>query len=347
LDDGDYSIRVEAVHRLSDLGAVVTLVSSGTSHEGFDGEWRMTDVFTVHGDLISRCEMFDESDLDAALARFEELQPQLRRLENGAAQADDRFFAHTRDRNWAAAAEILADNSLVDDRRRVVNIGVWEGRDVVIANLRALAEALADVTSAVITTRGERLALVRICAPNRDPQQGDFGVEMLGVAELDADDRLAAHVMFDADDIDAAIAELDARYLAGEAGAYAHTWSVITRFNDAFNRHEIPPTNWVTIDHRKLVTADTSDQSALIHEVWNITPDLNIHIEAVHRLSSLGAVVTRELRGTSQDGFEAEWRMIQLLIVEGDRISRSELFDEADLDAALARFDELDRPAAP
>ena len=34
--------------------------------------------------------------------------------------------------------------------------------------------------------------------------------------------------MFDLDDFDAAIAELDARYLAGEAAAHAHTWSVIT-----------------------------------------------------------------------------------------------------------------------
>ena len=33
----------------------------------------MIDLFTVDGDLISRCEMFDESDLDAALARFGEL----------------------------------------------------------------------------------------------------------------------------------------------------------------------------------------------------------------------------------------------------------------------------------
>ncbi len=37
--------------------------------------------------------------------------------------------------------------------------------------------------------------------------------------------------------------------------------------------------------------------------------------------------------------------MINLLTVEGDLINRCELFDEADLDAALARFDELSRPA--
>ncbi len=36
--------------------------------------------------------------------------------------------------------------------------------------------------------------------------------------------------------------------------------------------------------------------------------------------------------------------MIQLQTVEGDLISRCELFDEADLNTALVRFDELVRP---
>ena len=38
------------------------------SPEGFDAEWRMIDVLTVEGDRFSRCELFDETDLDAALA---------------------------------------------------------------------------------------------------------------------------------------------------------------------------------------------------------------------------------------------------------------------------------------
>ena len=50
---------------------------------------------------------------------------------------------------------------------------------------------------------------------------------MLGIIEIDADMRIAATVVFDPDDIDAAFEELDARYLAGEAAAHAHTWSVI------------------------------------------------------------------------------------------------------------------------
>lgn len=344
LNDGAYNVYVEAVHRLSKPGAVVTLVSNGTSQEGFEGEWRMADVFTVEGDLISRCEIFDEADLDVAVARFEGMQPPTRRLENAASRADDRFFAHTRARDWAAAAELLSDNSFVGDRRRVVNIGVWEGRDVVIANLRALADALADVTSSVIAIRGNRLALTRISAPNRNLEHGDFRVEMLCVVELDADDQIAAHVMFDPDEMDAAFTELEARYLAGEAGDHSHTWSVVTGSYGMLNRRELPPRPDF-IDHRRGISVAPDDLTAFIGAAWELERDIRNRIENVHRMNKFGAVVTRVSNGTSQEGLEAEWRSIDVLTVDGDVVNRCEVFDEADLDAALARFEELDRPA--
>ena len=62
------------MHRLGELGAVVTQTLKGTSQEGLDAEWRTIEIFTVEGDLLSRCEAFDETDLDAAIARFDELQ---------------------------------------------------------------------------------------------------------------------------------------------------------------------------------------------------------------------------------------------------------------------------------
>ena len=60
--------------------------------------------------------------------------------------------------------------------------------------------------------------------------------------------------MFDVDDIDAAFEELDTRYLAGEAAAHAHTWSVIANAFVALNRRELPPTtpDVVGFDHRSL-----------------------------------------------------------------------------------------------
>ena len=75
-------------------------------------------------------------------------------------------------------------------------------------------------------------------------------------------------VTFDLDDIDAAFEELDARYLAGEAAAHSHTWSVIARECAAFNRHELPATtpDYITIDHRPLAIIEawfTSSPAAL------------------------------------------------------------------------------------
>ena len=57
---------------------------------------------------------------------------------------------------------------------------------------------------------------------------------------------------------------------------------------------------------------------AYIHAAWDDSPDTKIYIEAVHRLNELGAVVTHRSHGTSQEGFDAEWRESTFLTVDGD-----------------------------
>ena len=115
----------------------------------------------VEGDLISRYEIFDEADLDAALARFEELPPRTRRLENAASQVAERLRAYFAARDWTAMAEYWP-RLCTDDRRRVVNAGIQLGRDADIANMRAIADVGAtNIASTNIATRGERLALSR------------------------------------------------------------------------------------------------------------------------------------------------------------------------------------------
>jgi hypothetical protein len=345
----DLSNFIEAVHRLDNLGAVVINASHETSQEGFDAEWRVFTIVTFEGDLLSRCEVFDETDVDAALTRFDELHPQTPRLENAASQVGDRFSACFAARDWDAMAEMLAADYSADDRRRVVNAGIRHGRDTEIENFRAAADlGFTSFTSAVIATRGEHLVLSRLGSSVRDQQQETFRMEMFGVTEINADDRIAASVAFDLDDIEAAFEELDARYLAGEAAAHAHTWSVIAGLCTALNRRELPTTTpgWVNIDHRRATAFAPGEAIASLRAHWDdLMPDFSTHIEGVHRLNNVGAVVTFSARGTSQEGFDAEWREIAIFTFDGDLLSRCELFDEADLDAALARFDELSRPA--
>ena len=341
----DLSIHIEAVHQLSSFGAVVTREVHGTSREGFDAEWRMIQLLTVEGDRISRSELFDEKDIEAALARFDELHSQTQRLENAASRASRRYLERFVARDWGTMAEMLADDYYTDDRRHVIGGGI-HGRDVEIAN--AQVQANVGVTHAAptaIAARGERLALSRVRYSGRDQDLETFLVEILVVFEVNADKRFAAVVAFDLDDINAAFEELDARYLAGEAATHSHTWSLIAQAYTAVNRHELPPTtpDWVNIDHRRGRAFAQGDLEAYLHATWDLAPNVNVYVEAVHRLSKLGGLVTHCAHGSSQEGFDAEWREVILLTFEGGKVNRSEVFDETDLDAALARFDELDR----
>ena len=296
---------------------------------------------------FSGCELFDEADLDAALARFDELSRPVPQLENAASQVCERFLAHFATGDWGAMAEILADNFCNEDRRRVVGAGVRSGRDAQIVDMRAIADlGITNVTSTVIANRGGRLVLMRVRFSFRDQGPEAFFTDFLGIVEANADDHIVALVSFDVDDTDAAFAELDARYVAGEAAAHAHAWSLIARNYAAFNRHEFPSAapGWVTIDHRRGTSFEPGDLTAYIRSTWDTAPDTSTYIETVHRVSDLGAVFTQVSKGSSQQGFEAEWREICLLTADGETFNGCELFDEADLDAALARFDELDQP---
>jgi hypothetical protein len=99
--------------------------------------------------------------------------------------------------------------------------------------------------------------------------------------------------------------------------------------------------NFVDIDHRQLAAIAPGDLVTYLRAGMEDMVDNILYVEAVHRLTALGAVVTHTAKGTSLEGFDADWRMIDVFTVEGDLISRCELFDEADLTAALARFEEL------
>nr|WP_082939991.1 BTAD domain-containing putative transcriptional regulator [Mycolicibacterium peregrinum] len=337
-DTPDTRIYPTVVHRLTQSGAVVGSAARGTSHDGLNAEWGGVEVLIVKGGLIVRCEIFDESDLDTALTKFDELNRPASKPENAATRRVEHFWSYFAARDWPALAMTLADGAVTDDRRRVVNAGVRRGRNTLIADIRPIrAEVGTDaITSSSIATRGERLALSLVRAPL-------FQTEVLGIVEIDDSGRIGSCIAFDLDDINAAIEELDARYLAGEAADNAGTWSAVAGAYTATNRREMPDfaPDWASIDHRRARGFAPGELAAYIRATWNLTPDIISYPESVHRLNNRGAVLTQAVSGTSEGGFDAEWREIVVVTVEGHRINRIELFDERDLDAALVRFDEL------
>nr|WP_231988704.1 BTAD domain-containing putative transcriptional regulator [Mycobacterium sp. 1274761.0] len=335
----DARYRVTAVHALDERATVASLLIEGTDTQGNTLQWPRCVLYTA---APQRMEVYEADDVDTALARFEELRRPQRRLENAASRTYQRVNDYFAARDWPAMAEALIPDICDDDRRRGANHGVQYGRDFVLANSQTAATLGAThIAVDVLATRGDRLALCRVCHFGDSQRPAEFHMESLGVVEVNTDGRVVTHVAFSVADLDAALEELDARYLAGEAAPHARVWSAVIDGHAAFNRHEFPDAIPDLVDHRPLVAVGPGDPAAKIRQMWDFTPDLKLYVEAVHRLNERGAVLTQASHGTSQSGFEAEWRVVELVTVDDASVTRAELFDEADLDSAVSRFEEL------
>jgi hypothetical protein len=332
------------VHRLTELGAVVTHVARGASPEGFDAEWRIINVFTVDGDLPNRCEMFEESALDAALARFDELSQPGPRFENDATRACASVVDAFNRRDMDGLLALGSVNSRFEDRRKGLrDVAEGPGRWKVVHTMFQTVPNGWRLEVDTVAIRGSRLSLTRGRYRDIDEVDQPIAVELLHVTELGDDGLVDATVNFDTDDIDAAFDELESRYLAGEAAAYAQSWSIIVGAYAALDRGQLPATttDFEDIDHRRGAAMAPGDLMEFLRSALDQTPDLTIRIAAVHRLCEQGAIVTHAADGTSPEGFEAAWQEVSILTTDGDMLNRIEVYDEADLDAALRRFKEL------
>ena len=199
----------------------------------------MVDLLAVEGDRISRVEFFDEADLDAALARFDELEQPTPSSENAAtrvwAGATDAF--NRRDVDGLLA--LANPESRYEDRRKGL-------RDIVEGSLRrkSLDVMFETVPSSwrievePIAIRGSRLSLTRGCYRDVDDADQPIAVELLHVIELDDADLIRDIVSFDPDDLYDAFAELTARWIASGEVAYPEVIEAVDRINATINRHD-------------------------------------------------------------------------------------------------------------
>ena len=260
---------------------------------------------------------FDIDDIDAAMAeldavhaQFENEQPSAPRLDNAANRVLERYFAHFAAREWNAMAETLAGDFMTDDRRRVVNAGIRHGRDAEIANMRAFAEVgTLDITLTVVATRGERIVLVRDYLSVRD--WSDSSYSGVSVIEINADNQISAHVLFDVDDFDAAVTELDARYLAGEAAAHAqHMVSNHAGVRRAVIDGKCPQRHrtWVDIDRRRSPRSSPATWGIPSCHVGGHRAGQHLHQVGAPAERSAERSLLTQRSGSARDGFDAEWR---------------------------------------
>lgn len=68
-------VRQSLLAELASVRRIVVHSYCGTTSEGFDAEWREVALLTIDGDKLNRCELYDEEDIEAAIARFDKLHP--------------------------------------------------------------------------------------------------------------------------------------------------------------------------------------------------------------------------------------------------------------------------------
>jgi GNAT superfamily N-acetyltransferase/ketosteroid isomerase-like protein len=319
---------------------------------GGDFEWPHLRLCRFGADgCLDRIEAFGTDQELEALARFDALAGAVApatRLENAAARAQADFERAWRERRWDDAVASFTPAVDLDDRRALV--GVRARGEEFFRNLRLLFETPSSAwRSELLATRGERHALFR-ARFSADAGGAPIEDEHLSVVERDAGGRARCIVVFDADQLDAAWAELDSCYEAAE-GAGDFAWSEVHAWHVAFERRDfealarILSPDFQLQDHRLLGlgTLGAARYVELMRSLVELAPDVRHRID--HFVSAArGALAVSRMHGARDGGpFELTRVSVRELDASG-RLRRIDHYDPGQLDLAFARLAELREP---
>jgi tetratricopeptide (TPR) repeat protein len=294
-------------------------------------------------------DLFGPESSDAAWRRFEEIaspHAPTHRFQNAAARVNDRLVAAWRASDWDAFAACVAPTGRFIDRRRMFRVEL--SPEQFAASARQLGEMeSAQLHSEILATRGQRLALNRLHIEVSGGDVGASDVVHLNVVETDEHGSNLAQVRFDPDDLEAATAELDARYAAGEGGVL---WRVNhDLFAAAFRRDReaclaaLAP-GFFVVDHRRLGfgrTIDTPDaffrsQEALVE----LAPDIRYRFDHFETRGSAYLCHTTQIGTRDGGAFERPLVYTGRADAQG-RLTHFDAYDPDRVEEAQARFEAL------
>ena len=331
-----------AIHRVSKHGTLQHGVMIGTNQA--DGETRVEYLGLTwsRGGVVRSFELFPLEQLDAALARFDELERADRAaLENAATRRGDELYRLVREERWDDIDGLFADGFVSDFRfPRAFDAPMDKGR--MGSLIRNRVSFWSRMREAPVAIRGDRLCLVRRAFATEDREPGAPEMNSLLLRELDEAGLTKTNVWFKAGDLAEALEELDARYMAGEAAPFRETFDVVRQLtfvnSDAFSP------DFVVVDHRSGSALGASSKEEWLDGLGDF-PDRRGHVAAVRALDERGAVLQIDIRHGPDDA-PFEWGLIFVRRVENGLNVRSDIFTDDQLDEALEWFATFD-PRGP
>jgi tetratricopeptide (TPR) repeat protein len=313
------------------------------------------DRFGADG-IVHRAEWFIPDQIDEAFARFDELCSTDGSGEfpprNIAAlvlrRADDAFDR----RDLGAALACFAPGVVHEDRRPGVRLS-FTGREAIEDNAGERMGVTAQGGAKLLATRGDRLSLSRLVYRGEIGDSGAIESELIHLIETDPDDLICYTIIFRPDDLDAAYAELDARYLAGEGAPFVDSLTCLAETTASYNSRDwdrfeaLYTEDCLVVDHR-LVGWGTLDRADLVEYVRGMVErvaDVRMRVPAVVRLTEQGLVYVST--GSDATGDQFEFQALIVEILDHGRLKHVELFSLSDVENALGRFDELTDASTP
>ena len=253
----------------------------------------------------------------------------------------DRFVDLLLTGQFDAAAPLFVEDHVTVDRRRTVSSGTTIGRDAIVRAARTFRDlGFASLDSEPIAVRGERLHLSRF----RSRTGGGDELVRLGLTEINGAGLGIYTAWYDEDDLDAAIDELDERYIAGEGAAHADVLRAAKALDRAGRNQDfdamqaLMSPDFVVDDHRPLAFGegdrDYFMQASRSTTDAGLTPvsDINCIVHVVGR----ALLVDQKSHRLTEYGTPWEWNGPLVALFDSSyRATRIEYFAEDDFEAAL------------
>jgi hypothetical protein len=337
----DYASYARINHRLSSRGAVRHFMNVGTNLSGGEVSDEYLSLSYRNPDgLMWRWEVYPLDRLDEALRRFDELERSVPPLRNASTRISRKLGPLVAERDWNAIGQLLSDDFVWHHWETMRSNDKHAYIDAMRTDIAVWGEL--DRSTTTLAIRGERLALLRLTQARVDDVVEPDVADILAVRELDERGLLRADIFFAPDDFDAALEELDARYIAGEAAPFADVFRV-ARARTPFTDASAFADDFVSIDHRPgSQLLDTTSKAELTDVLYMGGRSIaSAHVIAVHALDHRGAVVQTLVR----DDHDFEWGFIFVRWVRGGKIVRSDAFSDDQREDALAFFASHRAPA--
>ena len=224
----------ESIEAVGGRGIVTRGQFSGRFSGGGTFDQSAIQVLGISDGQITSADWYDADGIEAALARFAELEaPAHDVAANLAARATLRLFAAVQDGDLQVFEACLHPEVAWDDRRPLFRM-IGGAREILTAATFRMTRPGLRAESEMIATYGDRVALERRRLVDESTE-----TDALCVSEVDDEGLIVALVLFDVGAVREAIDEAWNRYRAGEGAPFGSILEVAVAFVGGVRQRDI------------------------------------------------------------------------------------------------------------